>query len=387
MTGPYDYVPPGYWLIDTDHFGGAFGFNTETSPGAAIPEIGSLKKFLPADHLWPIDTLWMLHAGAGDLNGNLKHFNEAMDAVYGMPKNLQEYLAKAQAMNYDGERAMFEAYGRNKYQSTGVIQRMLNNGWPSIMWHLYDYYLEPAAGYFGTKKAGEPVHIQYSYDDRSVAVINNVNRDFHGLTAEVSVYSFDLQQLFFRKMKLDSYADTVRRLWTIPDENIGAGVHFVRLTVIDQAGRNVSTNFYWLPKHQSIYDWSTESEKKHPYYTGVTSWEDMTELNQLKKVHIEASASARCQEKGAVVRVRIHNPSTHLAFQVHLSIVDAKNGEEILPVLWEDNYISLLPGESRTVAARFDSVAGPLRLEVNGWNGETAAAPVLDAIGASGRSR
>ena len=378
MTGPYDYVPPGYWLIDTDHFGGAFGFNTETSPGAAIPEIGSLKKFLPKEHLWPIDAFWNLHAGAGDLNGSLKHFNEAMNAMYGQPRDLDDYLTKAQAMNYDGERAMFEAYGRNKYESTGVIQWMLNNGWPSMIWHLYDYYLAPAGGYFGAKKAGEPVHIQYSYDDRSVVVVNNVNRDFHDLTAEVSVYGFDLHRLFSRKTNLDSGADSVRRLLMIPDEHLGGGVHFVRLTLADQRGRIVSTNFYWLPKNQSTYDWSTESEKKHPYYTGVGSWEDLTELNRLQKVGLNASASAFRQPQGRKVRVRVHNPSGDLAFQVHLSLVDEKSEEEVLPVLWEDNYLSLLPGESRTVLARFDYVrgAGPMRLEVNGWNIEAVSIPV-----------
>ena len=143
MTGPYDYVPPSYWLLDKDRFGGAFGFNTETSPGAAVVVPSSLKKFLPKEHLWPVDSLWNLHAGAGNLNGNLNHFNSSMDAMYGPPTGFDDYIAKAQTMAYDGERAMFEAYGRNKYQATGVIQWMLNNGWPSVMWHLYDFYLQP----------------------------------------------------------------------------------------------------------------------------------------------------------------------------------------------------------------------------------------------------
>ena len=125
MTGPYDYVPPGYWLIDTDHFGGAFGFNTETSPGAAIPVMSSLKKFIPKDHLWPIDAYWNLHTGAGNLNGDLTHFNASMDAMYGPPTGLDDYISKSQCMAYDGERAMFEAYGRNKYQCTGVISTNL----------------------------------------------------------------------------------------------------------------------------------------------------------------------------------------------------------------------------------------------------------------------
>lgn len=375
MTGPYDYVPPGYWLIDKDHFGGAFGFNTETSPGASIPEIGSLKKFLPKDHLWPIDSLWLMHTGAGNLNGNLDHFNEAMSAIYGPAKELKEYLAKAQAMNYEGERAMFEAYDRNKYQSTGVVQWMLNNGWPSMMWHLYDYYLEPAGAYFGAKKAGEPVHIQYSYDDRSIVVVNNVNRDFRGLTAEVAVYSFDLRKLYEQKERVDSISDTVRKLWTIPEEKIGPGVHFVRLKLTDTNGRLVSSNFYWLPQQTSTFDWSTESEKKHPYYTGVTNWENMKELNDLKRVRVETSALSTHTPQGETVRVRIHNPSQALAFQVHLSIVDARNGEEILPILWEDNYISLLPGESRTVTASFIS-SEHLTLEVDGWNVESLSTQV-----------
>jgi exo-1,4-beta-D-glucosaminidase len=88
-------------------------------------------------------------------------------------------------MAYDGERAMFEAYTHNKYTSTGVIQWMLNNPWPSLVW--YDYYMQPAGGYFGAKKACEPLHIQYSYDDHSVVVANNLYSDFSGLTATANL--------------------------------------------------------------------------------------------------------------------------------------------------------------------------------------------------------
>jgi exo-1,4-beta-D-glucosaminidase len=386
MTGPYDYVPPSYWLLDKDHFGGAFGFNTETSPGAAVVAPGSLSKFLPKDHLWPVDSLWNLHTGAGDLNGSLKHFNESMDAMYGPPAGLDDYTAKAQAMAYDGERAMFEAYGRNKYGATGVIQWLLNNGWPSNMWHLYDYYLQPAGGYFGTKKACEPLHIQFSYDDRSVVVVNSVNRSFSGLTAEASMYDFDLHQLFFRKTRLDSAADGVRRLFVIPADRVPAGVHFVALRLSDSNGRVVSTNFYWLPKALSTFDWAVEHQKDHPYYTAVTSYEDLSQLNRLRKARLDAAASLRRQPDGDEVRVRIKNPSRALAFQVRLALVDDSTGEEILPVLWEDNYVSLMPGESRTFAAHYSSPlkAQALKVEVRGWNVEGAVAPVGSA-GAEGR--
>jgi len=387
MTGPYDYVPPGYWLIDTDHFGGAFGFNTETSPGAAIPVMSSLKKFIPKDHLWPIDAYWNLHTGAGNLNGDLTHFNASMDAMYGPPTGLDDYISKSQCMAYDGERAMFEAYGRNKYQCTGVIQWMLDNGWPSLIWHLYDFYLQPAAGYFGTKKACEPLHIQYSYDNRSVVVVNSSNLDVGELTAEATLYDFNLQRRFSRKVRLASAADSVQSVCDIPADNIDTDVYFVHLILLDKAGDVLSRNFYWLPKKLSTFDWSLEQARQHPYYTAVTRYEDLSMLNRLTKVHLDASASIQRAPGEEDIRVQIRNPSENLAFMVHLSVVDGKTGEEILPVLWEDNYFSLLPGESRAVRAHYNSAIphARLRLEVNGWNIDAEASPIND--GGKGANR
>ena len=380
MTGPYDYVPPEYWILDDDHFGGAYGFNTETSPGAAIPVLSSLKKFIPQDHLWPVDDIWLLHTGAGDYNGNLDHYNTAMNAMYGTPKGLDDYLLKSQAMSYDGERAMFEAYGRNKYAATGVIQWMINNGWPSVIWHLYDFYLQPAGGYFGTKKALEPLHIQYSYDDRSVVVVNSVNRDYKDLTAEAEMYDFNLKRLFSKTVHLASASDSVQRLFILPDTNIDTEVYFVRLTISDKTSNVISTNFYWLPKKLSVMDWSIDHQQAHPYYTDVLSYGNRSMLNQLKKVHLDAFVSSRHPSEGKSVRVQIHNPSENLAFQVHLSIVDDKSGEEILPVLWDDNYFSLMPGESRVIVARYSSgqVVEHPRLEVNGWNVDGKSTKVED---------
>ena len=172
MTGPYDYVAPSYWLVDTNRYGGAYGFNTETSPGPAIPTLSSIKKFIPTDELWPPNATWSFHYGGGEFK-ELAVFDDAMKSAYGPAKDAAEYIRIAQTMSYDTERAMFEAYSRNKYTSTGVIQWMLNNAWPSMIWHLYDYYLDTGGGYFGAKKACEPLHVQYSYDDHSVHVVNS----------------------------------------------------------------------------------------------------------------------------------------------------------------------------------------------------------------------
>src|SRR6476469_9186689 len=111
---------------------------------------------------------------------------------------------------------MFEAYGRNKYTSTGVIQWMLNNAWPSLIWHLYDWYLEPAGGYFGTRKANEPLHVQYSYDDNSVAVVNSLYEPFKNLKVTATVYNLDMTEKFNREATVDVAEDGVMRAMTIP---------------------------------------------------------------------------------------------------------------------------------------------------------------------------
>ena len=147
MSGPYDYVPPDYWLLDTKA-GGAYGFNTETSPGPAVPPFEELKTFIPEDKLWPIGDAWNFHAGGGKFK-NIDLFTHALEMRYGSAKGAADYAWKSQAMTYEGQRAMFEAYGRNKYKSTGIIQWMLNNAWPGLIWHLYSYDLRPAGGYFG----------------------------------------------------------------------------------------------------------------------------------------------------------------------------------------------------------------------------------------------
>ena len=103
---------------------------------------------------------------------------------------------KSQLMTYEGQRAMFEAYGGNRYTSTGVIQWMLNNAWPSMIWHLYDYYLMPGGGYFGTKKACEPIHVQYSYDDKSVVAVNTTYQPQRNLKLTAQVYDINLAEKF-----------------------------------------------------------------------------------------------------------------------------------------------------------------------------------------------
>ena len=171
MLGPYDYVPPVYWYVDTKN-GGAYGFNTETGPGPQVPPLESLRKMMPEDKLWPINDVWDFHCSRGMFK-DLKRYNEAMDKRLGPAKDLEDYLRKAQFLNYEAMRAMFEAFVANKHKATGVIQWMYNSAWPKLWWQLYDYYLQPNGAFYGARKAGEPVHILYNYGNQEIAAVNS----------------------------------------------------------------------------------------------------------------------------------------------------------------------------------------------------------------------
>ena len=364
MTGPYDYVAPSYWYVGS-RFGGAHGFNTETSPGPAIPSLASRRKFLPDADAWPPTPDWNLHFGGGEF-ANLKVFDEAMQAIYARPLSAADYERIAQTMEYDSERAMFEAYGKNKYTSTGVVQWMLNNAWPSMIWHLYDYYLDAGAGYFATKKACEPLHIQYSYDDRSIVVVNNTYTTAGALQASVRVYNLGWKELYSAETTLESGADSAQRAFTIP-ENIYAGAErlfFIDLALKDAAGHIVSRNFYWVPGTLTAFDW----EKTDYTHTPAARHEDLTALAHLPSASVEAHAETTKTARGRELTVHLENNSKVLAFQVRAAVRTA-TGDLIAPVFWSDNWIELIPGESTTLKALLpeNATSDPV-VQIEGWN-------------------
>jgi exo-1,4-beta-D-glucosaminidase len=365
MNGPYEYVAPSYWLLDSTR-GGAHGFATEIGPGPAPPPVESLRRMLPEEHLWPIDSWWNYHAGGGAFE-DIHVFTEALSARYGAASSLDDYARKAQVMAYEGHRAMFEAFGRNKYTSTGVIQWMLNNAWPGVIWHLYDWYLRPGGSYFGAKKACEPLHVQYSYDDRSVVVVNSYYRPFANMKVVARVYNLDMAGKFSHEATVDVAEDSSTRVFTLPEIGGLSSTYFVSLVLEDPSGHPVSRNFYWLSTKLETLDW----DKSTWYYTPTRTFADYTALNSLPPVDLKVAS--RTEERGTdrVTTVTVANPGKTLAFAVRLLVKKSPGGDEVLPVLWEDNYFPLLPGESRQVAATYRaSDLGRLApvVEVDGWN-------------------
>ncbi len=378
MTGPYEYVAPSYWEEDTlqgqpnrkqcnpGGCGGAYGFNTETSMGPAVPPIESIRAMVGKDHLWPIDDVWNYHAGGGEFK-TIKVFSDALAQRYGKADNVEDFAFKSQLQTYEGVRAMYEAYSRNKYEATGVIQWMLNNAWPSMIWHLYDYYLRPGGGYFGAKRAMEALHPVYGYDDHSIWVVSSRYEDAKGLKLTTKIYNLEMTEKFSHQDSVDAPADSTAKIFTLPGVENLTPVYFLALRLTDSTGKLVGSNFYWLSTKPETIDWA----KSTWWTTPTDSFADYTALAQLPKVKLKVTARTEHKGEDSVTHVTVENPNRSLAFFVRLKINKEEHGEEILPVIWEDNYISLLPGERRELTATILSselgAAKPV-VQVSGWN-------------------
>ncbi len=380
MSGPYEYIAPSYWEVDTPEgqpgrkqcnpggCGGAYAFNTETSMGPAVPPVESIRAMVGKDHMWPIDDVWNYHAGGGEFK-TIGVFNEALANRYGKSDNVDDFAIKSQMQTYEGVRAMYEAYSRNKYVSTGVIQWMLNNAWPSMIWHLYDYYLRPGGGYFGAKRAMEQLHPIYGYDDHSIWVVSSQYEEAKGLKLTTKIYNLDATEKFTQQNSLDAGADSTAKIFTLPDISGLSPTYFVVLKLQDSTGKIVGSNFYWLSAKPETLDWA----KSNWWMTPTASFADFTAISQLPKVKLKVAERTERKGEDEITHVTIENPSKSLAFFVRLKVDKGVQGEEILPVVWQDNYISLLPREKREVSATYRATAlgaAKAAVEVSGWNVE-----------------
>lgn len=368
MRGPYDYVPPDYWYIDT-HNGGAFGYNTETSPGPEVPVLESLKKMIPADSLWPISSSWLYHAARYNFH-NLTRYNNAMDHRLGKPDNLHDYLRKAQYLNYEGMRAMYEAFEANRYKSTGIIQWMYNASWPKLWWQLYDFYLMPTGAFYGARKANEPVHISYNYGMNGIDIINNTLSRARALTAEIRVLNFDLKTVLDKKVRVSSVAGRkTDHIYQLPGNLNLSKTYFVDLKLLDRHRHVISTNFYVLSTQRD----QIEPKKATWFYTPESQYADLKMLNQLPEVKLDVQPKFQQRGGDTYATVTVRNPSQNLAFMVHLDLRKKSDGASVVPIFWNDNYITLLPGEERTINGychTADLKGSQPEVTTNGWNVE-----------------
>ncbi|MEU2061124.1 sugar-binding domain-containing protein [Streptomyces sp. NPDC013455] len=383
MTGPYDWVPPGYWYAKRE--GGATGFNSETSAGPSIPTLDTLRRMLtPAE----LDTLWkdpaarQYHRSPSSVFGTLRIYDNALSGRYGAPTGLTDYVRKAQLAQYENVRAQFEAYGRNATDkagpATGVVYWMFNSGWTSLHWQLTDRYLDQNGAYYGAKKANEPLHVQYSYDDRSVVVVNSRHAAERGLTARATLFDPDGTQRYDRTVTGMTVAGDGARstALTLPASVSGLSrTHLLRLVLTDAGGKEVSRNVYWLSTRPDELDW----DHTDWWHTPTTSYADLKGLSAMARVPVTVTASTESSGGLSTTTVTLRNTGTGttpaLFTDVHL--VDAQ-GRPVLPVRWSDNEVSLWPGESVTLTAVYRTAGlhgSAPGVRVSGWNTAERSVP------------
>ena len=370
MLGPYAYTPPVYWYANTN-LGGAYGFNTETCPGPNISPLSSLKKMLPANKLWPIDKqYWEYHCGRNAFQ-TLDRYTKAMDARYGKSNNVEEFAFKSQVMNYELMRPMFEAFTAHKPKSTGIIQWMLNSAWPEMYWQLYDSYLQPNGAFYAVRKAGNTIHSIYRYGKNDIYLSNNSLNNYSGLKVKIRVYDINSKEIFTDEWEGDISVYSSKPIFKFPEIENLTDVWFLDIRVYNNDDSEIDNNFYWLSQKQDILDYEAGDKLEWTYYTPSKEYADYTALDKLPKVKLEYDYKFETDnEKGKIV-LRVKNSSNSIAFFVYFDLLNIESGKPILPILWSDNYVSLLPGEERVLEASYllkDYNDNKPEMKIKAWN-------------------
>ncbi len=349
--GPYHWVDPSEYYKKVDE-GKDWVFKNEVGL-PSFPHWESLEKFIPdlvpdPEVKFPLNHTYGYH-DACEGNGKYSLYDQAIREHYGEPSDLKDYAQKAQLVNAESYRAIFEAVNRGMDRTAGVLLWKTNPAWPSVIWQLYDWYLRPHAGYYFVKNANESLHIQLNLDDQTVSVINHFFESQKELLASAAIYSMDMEEIWAEKasVEIDSSSSYEAFQVQIP-ENFSDTVCFLHLQLKDTEGKCISENFYWLAADN-----------------------DFTALKKLPGVNLEVDATAKDKGGKRIYNIRLNNISDSLAFFVNPSIRSGKEGEEVLPSFWSDNYFSILPGKSRDVTVEFEGAlleGEDAYLKVEGWN-------------------
>jgi len=346
-SGPYDYQPPATYF--TTH---AKGFAVEVGT-PSFPTLEAFEAAVPASERWPLGDTAAYHDWHASGNGRVEPFMTALASRYGVPTSLADFERKAQLMNYETHRAIFEGMNAGLWrENSGRMLWMTQPAWPSTMWQILSHDYDTHGAYYGTKHASEPVHVQLNLPDYAVDVVNNPAAPLTDARVAFEAYAPD-GRLAGRGEKRVSVGGgaTSGPL----DLGIGAllareGLLIVKLVLTDGAGRTLSDNVYW------------------PSATP----DGQRGLDKLAPVAATVRAVGRKDGPARRVEVTLTNPSTVPLLNTKLTLLTA-GGARVLPVYWSDNYVALMPGETRTVGAEIGTQAGAaddaLKVAVRAWNG------------------
>jgi exo-1,4-beta-D-glucosaminidase len=402
--GPYDWVPPNYWY-DTTHYdtrdssqtnaGGSWGYDSEESAGDTVPTLDSLNRFMSASDeasLWQNSSFNQYHANyeasckKGYSFGTLCHFDAALDARYGTPTSLAQYVEEAQVQNYENTRAQFEAFidhaNNTPLPSTGTIYWQMNKGWPSLLWELYGSDGDQAGSYFGVQEANRTLHALYALDNGTVTLDNLGGSAQSGLSVESKVYSLagtvtDDQTA----SNLTLASQQVLNGVLTPKVPSGSPVqtYFVEL-LLRQNGTLIDRNVYWLSTQQDAVNWTKSLDQPQGV---ITTYANLTGLQSLPPASVQATAATTQQAgpDGADLATTVTITNTSSSTVAFFLRADMRRGtasgqelagdNELQSSIWQGNDITLFPGESQTLTVTYDSAdlkgATPV-ISLSGWN-------------------
>ena len=299
-----------------------------------------LSRTLDAEHLWPQNLYWGRHDFTMEGAQRGASFNQLIIDDFGEPTSAEEFCQWAQWINYEGYRAMYEGGNKN---AMGLLIWMSHPCWPSMVWQTYDYYLEPTAAYFGVKHACEPLHVQWNPITNQVEVINHSAGHQTG-TVTATVYDINGNLIWSHEMPYDLQEDKYLDAMTIEVPHHFDGVYFLRLTLTDSKEQQVSQNDY----------------------VQRTEGSDRTALHDLRQAQVTTQATT----EGTKSSITLTNEGTVPAVMLRLNL-KGDDGEQILPVIYSDNYLHLMPGESRTIEVEWkveDARGAHPIVEITGTN-------------------
>jgi exo-1,4-beta-D-glucosaminidase len=357
MAGPYVWRPPCYWF--SDRYGPSRGSSAEEGDNETIPPLESITKFISPDKLWPINENWYFHSGANEGNNTLENVQRVIEKRYGPSSGEEDFTKKAQLAHYEDVRAQYEAYATHWANRKMMIHWMMNNPWPSFFGHLFDDYFKQGGGYFGAKKGLRPVSVVWDYyasGDRSRAklyVVNHTAEARNQLKVAVEFFNLDGSRKYFTEISNFSVGpDTSHEAMTVPRVPNVDSTHLVRAVLMDAADEVLAENVYWESSTDDDLG-GTKNDKQ--FSTNLATWADMSALNTMPRGDVNVSAEVSESNSATRVAITLANSTNHVAFFLRAEVTHGADGEEILPITYDDNYITVFPHETRTVVATFDS--------------------------------
>ena len=342
--GPYDNQDPSWYF---EHRGTTF----HSEQGiVCVPPVESMRAMMPAESLWPISDSWAVHDYQVPRS---VLYTERIQQRYGPPIDIDDYCRKAQLLNLETAKAIYECL--QSRQGSGQLIWMTQAAWPALICQLYDYTFEQTGAYFGAKTGCRPIHILWDQFANVVKVANNTPNAQRGLIAGAWIYDLNSHVRWHREVTLNADPASAQECFPLNLPADLTAVYFVKLTLRMERS-TISENFYWAPRQN----------------------EDCTSLNRLRRVCVRAVARRASGSENQIV-VSVSNPDSAIALAIRLKVVDALTGQRILPIMYDNNYFSLLPSEARQIAIDFPQPSinhKSYQLTLEGWNVGPGTVPI-----------